>query len=100
MAPLSGELLSHDLDRTNDELRYELAVESYQMPFDEVALVDEGREVSSERLTTDELGRYSGKLSMKGEGLFASVSYRLETRNAPPRWPFPAVEPASATRLS
>jgi hypothetical protein len=73
LAPLSGELLSHDLDRTNDELRYALAVESYQMPFDEeleVALVDAGREVSSERLTADEPGRYFGKLSMKGEGPF------------------------------
>ena len=73
LAPLSGELLSHDLDRSNDELRYELAVESYQMPFDEeleVALVDAGREVSSERLTADALGRYSGKLSMKGQGPF------------------------------
>ena len=68
LAPLSGELLSHDLDRNNDELRYELAVESYQMPFDEeleVALVDAGREVSSERLAADGPGRYSGKLSMQ-----------------------------------
>ena len=73
LAPLSGELLSHDLDRSNDELCYQLAVESYQMPFDEeleVALVDAGREVSSERLTADAPGRYSGKLSMKGQGPF------------------------------
>jgi len=73
LAPLSGRLVSHELDRNNDELRFELAVESYQVPFEgelEVSLVEDHREVSSTHLKAEAPGRYAGRLAMNGEGPF------------------------------
>ena len=73
LAPLTGRLVSHELDRSDETLRFELAVESYQVPFDgelEVSLVDQTHEVSSGRLLAETPGRYVGRLMMKGEGPF------------------------------
>ncbi|TDI48234.1 MAG: hypothetical protein E2P02_01445 [Acidobacteria bacterium] len=73
LAPLTGRLVSHELDRSDETLRFEVAVESYQVPFDgelEVSLVDKIREVSSTRLSAEGPGRYVGRLRMKGDGPF------------------------------
>ena len=73
LAPLAARLVSHELDRSNDEVRFELSVESYQVPFDgklDVSLVDDRLELSSTRLKAELPGRYVGRLSMSGEGPF------------------------------
>lgn len=73
LAPLSGRLVSHELDRNNAELRFTLAVESYQVPFDgelEVSLVDDHVAVASTRLEAEAPGRYAGRLAMLGDGPF------------------------------
>src|SRR5205823_5231800 len=49
LAPLSARLASHRLDRAAGALHFELAVESYQVPYDRemiAALVEDGRETA------------------------------------------------------
>ena len=73
LAPLSGRLVAHELDRSYGELSFTLAVESYQVPFDgelEVALVADYEEVASTRLKAETPGRYAGRLAMSGDGPF------------------------------
>ena len=73
LAPLTGRLVSHELDRSDDTLSFEVAVESYQVPFDgelEVSIVDQIGEVSSTRMKAEAPGCYVGRLIMKGEGPF------------------------------
>jgi hypothetical protein len=80
LAPLSGRLLSHALDRAAQQLTFELAVESYQVPFEDplaVVLVDAGREVASTTLSPAAPGRYRGALPLRGEGPF-----RLQLQSA------------------
>lgn len=73
LAPLSGRLARHELDRGTDRLSFELAVESYQLPFDgklKVALVDRDREVARTTLKPDSPGCFRGELELQGEGPF------------------------------
>ena len=69
LAPLSGRLASFRLDRAANALHVELAVESYQVPFDRdlnVALVESGREVSRVVMKARAPGLYSGSLAVAG----------------------------------
>jgi hypothetical protein len=69
LAPLSGRLASFRLDRAAHALHLELAVESYQVPFDRdlsVALVESGREVSRAVMKATAPGRYAGSLPVAG----------------------------------
>jgi hypothetical protein len=73
LAPLSARLLSHQLDRANAQLAFELAVESYQIPFSgrlRAALIDQGREVEHTSLQATAAGHYPGQLPLRGEGPF------------------------------
>jgi hypothetical protein len=73
LAPLSGRLLSHALDRAAQQLAFELAVESYQVPFEDalvVVLVDAGREVARTTLSPATTGRYRGVMPLQGDGPF------------------------------
>lgn len=67
LAPLTARLLAHRLDRTADLLHFELAVESYQVPFDrelDVALVERGREVTRTRIAARAAGVYAGSIAL------------------------------------
>ncbi len=73
LPPLASRLLSHQFDRTCAELGFELSVESYQVPLEEtlqVALVDQGRELSRIRLEPTAPGRYCARLPVSGDGPF------------------------------
>jgi hypothetical protein len=73
LAPLSGRLTSHQLERAPDRLGFELAVESYQVPFDgklRVILVDRAVEVKRTTLKPRAPGVYKGVLPIQGEGPF------------------------------
>lgn len=83
LAPLTGRLLSHRIERQRDELVFELEVESYQVPFGDsllVALVDGGQEVAEVELDAQSPGRYAGALSLArgGDGPFR---LRLQARS-------------------
>ncbi|HEC84444.1 MAG TPA: hypothetical protein ENI48_04265, partial [Thioploca sp.] len=70
LAPLSARLINHSLNRNKDILTFELAVESYQIPFEDqltVQLMEQGREVSSCTLNPLSPGCYTGSLKMKME---------------------------------
>ncbi|MCP4041036.1 MAG: hypothetical protein GY731_03630, partial [Gammaproteobacteria bacterium] len=59
LAPLSARLLSHRLERTGDELTFNIGVESYQMPYTgslRVALVDGDHEVYQTELSPEMAG--------------------------------------------
>src|SRR5437660_3696879 len=69
LAPLSARLASHRFDRASRELQFELAVESYQVPFDReliVAMIDGSREVGRTRLRPSAAGLYAGSLQVAG----------------------------------
>jgi hypothetical protein len=71
LAPLSARLVSHQLVR--DSFSFELAVESYQMPFNNeltVTLVEQGRKIAQKQLFPQSAGCYVGELSMHGKGPF------------------------------
>jgi hypothetical protein len=73
LAPLSGRLLTHTIDRVSQRLAFELQVESYQQPFADklaVALIDAGREVKHTKVKAHAPGRYRGEIKLKGEGPF------------------------------
>lgn len=73
LAPLSGRLLAHELDRAAGALSFALDVESYQVPFAgalQVALVDAGREVARQTLRPASPGRYRGGVALRGDGPF------------------------------
>ena len=69
LAPLSARLASHRLDRAAGALHFELAVESYQVPYDRemiAALVEDGRETASTRISPVAPGLYAGRLPIGG----------------------------------
>jgi hypothetical protein len=73
LAPLSGRLLRHQLDRSADRLSFTLAVESYQVPFEgklDVALVEGGRELTRQTIKPRTPGVYEGRVQLTGEGPF------------------------------
>jgi len=73
LAPLSARLLSHKLKRDTETFSFELAVESYQMPFEgelTVALVEQSREIAQIKILPLSPGRYAGDINMRGEGPF------------------------------
>ncbi len=73
LAPLSGRLTSHAINRETQRLAFELFVESYQLPFAgklAVALVDAGREVKHAKIKAHAPGHYQGEIKLKGEGPF------------------------------
>jgi hypothetical protein len=74
LAPLTGRLGAHRIDRGAAVLHFELEVESYQVPFDrelDVALVEDGREVARTRIAARAAGLYGGSLPIAGgEGPF------------------------------
>jgi hypothetical protein len=78
LAPLSGRLLSHQVEREKgrETLRFELAVDSYEQPFDDtlrVVLVDGFAQVDRAMLSPSSPGRFAGKFGLTGQG-----PYRLE----------------------
>jgi len=72
LAPLSGRLISFRLDRAARGMRVELAVESYQIPFDRdlsVALVESGHELDRAVMKATAPGSYAGVLQVApGDG--------------------------------
>lgn len=71
LAPLTGRLLTHSLDRGADRLSFSLAVESYEQPFDRALRVEllSGADVVDEiELEAMEPGRYEGAAQVSGEG--------------------------------
>ncbi|MCK5797683.1 MAG: hypothetical protein KAI47_10895, partial [Deltaproteobacteria bacterium] len=73
LAPLSGRLIHHTIDRATRRLSFELSVESYRVPYTgklKVALVDGGREVKRTKVLADAPGRYRGTIKLKGDGPF------------------------------
>ena len=69
LAPLTGRLGAHRIDRGAAVLHFELEVESYQVPFDrdlDVALVEDGREVARTRIAARSAGLYGGTLPLAG----------------------------------
>ncbi len=71
LAPLSARLVSHELQAKGKKLAFELAVESYQVPFDgelRVALVEDGREKKHVTLRAESPGCYLGRLPVSGKG--------------------------------
>ncbi|HHO52062.1 MAG TPA: hypothetical protein ENK18_14565, partial [Deltaproteobacteria bacterium] len=72
LAPLSGRLLAHSLDRASQQLAFSLEVDSYQQPFDralQVEIVEAGITLASIELQPVARGRYEGQLPVSGEGL-------------------------------
>lgn len=70
LAPLTGRLVSHQLDRESQYLWFELAVDSYQQPFTEkliVELIEEGKAIVRVGLLPITSGQYSGGLPLSGE---------------------------------
>ncbi len=85
LAPLTGRLLAHSLDRASDRLTFSLAVESYELPYEGAlriellagqAVIDE---VSLEALSA---GRYEGALKVSGDD---ALRLRLIGANDPAR---------------
>lgn len=73
LAPLSARLESPRYDGVAGRLEFELAVESYQVPFQgelEASLVDAEREVAETTLKDLGNGRYAGALPIRGDGPF------------------------------
>lgn len=72
LAPLSGRLRAHSLDRTSQQLSFSLEVDSYQQPYDRalrVELIEAGVALASVELQPVARGRYEGQLPVSGEGL-------------------------------
>ena len=72
LAPLSGRLITHALDRASGQIAFALEVDSYQRPYDRplrVELVEAGRAMASVDLDPIAPGRYEGALPIGGEGL-------------------------------
>ncbi len=70
LAPLTGRLVSHQLDRDSQDLWFELAVDSYQQPFAEkliVELIEEGKAIARIGLLPVTAGQYTGGLPLSGE---------------------------------
>ncbi len=70
LAPLTGRLVSHQLDRESQYLWFELAVDSYQQPFAErliVELIEEGKTIDRIGLLPVIPGQYTGGLPLSGE---------------------------------
>jgi len=70
LAPLTGRLVSHQLDRESQYLWFELAVDSYQQPFAErliVELIEEGKTIDRIGLLPVTPGQYTGGLPLSGE---------------------------------
>jgi len=74
LAPLSARLVHYNLKPAVKQLWFELAVDSYQMPFEDeliITLIDQGREISQVGLLPLAPGRYAGGIKIyEGEGSF------------------------------
>ncbi|MEN8218052.1 MAG: hypothetical protein ABFS56_17125 [Pseudomonadota bacterium] len=74
LAPLSAHLFKHKFKEDAATFLFELAVESYQMPFEGkllVTLVEQGLEVADIILKPVTPGRYVGRIPMSGPGPFS-----------------------------
>ena len=73
LAPLSGRLIHHELDRGRARLTFALGVESYQIPFDRplsIELIDGDVPVAQVHTEPKSPGRFEGELSVSGNGPF------------------------------
>lgn len=73
LAPLTAQLLKHKLKPDIATLLFELAVESYQMPFKGkliVTLIEQGLEIADTIPKQVSPGRYVGRIPMSGAGPF------------------------------
>ncbi|KHD06326.1 hypothetical protein PN36_10295 [Candidatus Thiomargarita nelsonii] len=74
LPPLSARLVSYKLKREIDQLWFEVAVESYQRPFNDeliVALVEKGNKIEHIGLLPFSPGHYAAGIKIQGEGPFS-----------------------------
>jgi len=74
LPPLSARLISYKLKREIDQLWFEVAVESYQSPFNNeliVALVEKGKKIEHVGLLPLSPGRFAAGINIQGEGPFS-----------------------------
>ncbi len=73
LAPLTGRLKRHSLDRSAGLLEFALEVESFQQPFDgalEIELLDEGVCVAQIVVEPSAPGQFEGAFNLAGDGPF------------------------------
>ena len=74
LPPLSARLVSYKLKREIEQLWFEVAVESYQRPFNDeliVALVEKGQKIEHIGLLPFSPGHYAAGIKIQGEGPFS-----------------------------
>ncbi len=70
---LSAEFVNHKFDAETGTFLFQLAVESYQIPFEGEligTLLEQGLEIADSKLKLLSPGRYAGQFSMSGDGSF------------------------------
>ncbi len=73
LVPLSARFLKHKFKQDTSTFLFELAVESYQIPFNGKLIgtvIEEGLEIADFTLKPVSPGRYTGRISISGEGPF------------------------------
>lgn len=73
LAPFDANLIAHTLDPDSDTLHFELAVTSYELPWQSrinVMLIENGLEQQRTTLDPQSDGHFSGRFSLLGEGPF------------------------------